>query len=102
MPETRSGLPDLLEKSLVSDTGNSAFARMKAAGKLRAIGVLVRKHPRAVFDALSAGIWQAGRVGVDELLSAVVSNRRQTERQPDPIDGADGGGRTRTGKPEGF
>ncbi|WP_420962378.1 hypothetical protein [Brucella sp. IR073] len=94
MPETRSGLPHFLEKRLAGNTGDSAFARMMAAGKLRAIGVLVRKHPRAVFDALSAGIWQAGRVGVDELLAAVASKRVRTENpELDLSDGADGGGR---------
>ncbi|RCS24755.1 hypothetical protein DUT91_04625 [Phyllobacterium salinisoli] len=51
--------------------GDSALGRMKAAAKLRAIGVLVRKHPRALLAALSAGIWQAGRVGVQELLQSL-------------------------------
>jgi hypothetical protein len=103
LPETRSGIPHFLENRLVGNTGDSAFARMIAAGKLRAIGVLLRKHPGAVFDALSAGIWQAGRVGVEELRSTVTSNRMRTENaRLDLLDGPDGRDRTRTCKREGF
>jgi hypothetical protein len=39
---------------------------MMAAGTVRALGVLLRRHPAAVAEAVGAGLLRAGRVGLGE------------------------------------
>ncbi len=48
---------------------------MKAVAKLRAMGILVRKYPKATLHAASAGVWQAARIGVSDLISTVQDKR---------------------------
>jgi hypothetical protein len=47
--------------------GKSATGRIGTAAVLRALAVLIRRHPGAAFDMLGAGITEAGRSGVAEL-----------------------------------
>ena len=47
--------------------GKGPGGRMATAAAVRALAVLLRRHPRAAIDMAGAGLWAAGRVGVDEL-----------------------------------
>jgi hypothetical protein len=40
---------------------------MKAGAVLRAISVLIRRHPKAAVSAASAAVVQAGRIGAGDL-----------------------------------
>lgn len=77
LPDARSGLPKPLERRLLRAYADTALHRMGAAAVLRALGVLVRKHPGAAFDAARAAIAQAGRVGYGELKHALLGRREQ-------------------------
>jgi hypothetical protein len=66
-PEARSGLPRPIERRLMRHYGRTPAGRIRLAAALRALGVLVRHHPKAALEALGAGAVQAGRVGVQEL-----------------------------------
>lgn len=65
-PQARSGLPGPLERRLLKPYCGSATGRVGASAVLRALSVLVRRHPRAALDALWAGAVQAGRTGLQE------------------------------------
>jgi hypothetical protein len=45
----------------------TALDRIKAAMAVRAAGVLLRRHPAAVADAVTSGLVRGARVGVREL-----------------------------------
>ncbi|OHV83793.1 hypothetical protein [Rhizobium sp. LCM 4573] len=47
--------------------GNSAAGRIGAAATLRALGVLLRDHPRTAVEMAGAGLVEAGRVGLGEI-----------------------------------
>jgi len=47
--------------------GRTPGGRIKLAAALKALAVLLRRHPRAALDMASAGVIQAGRAGVHEL-----------------------------------
>ena len=47
--------------------GKSAAGRVGAAAVLRALGVLVRHHPRAAVSVAGAGLKEAGRAGIGEI-----------------------------------
>ena len=47
--------------------GRTTAGRMKMAAALRALAVLIGRHPRAALDMAGAGLVQAGRVGVQDL-----------------------------------
>jgi hypothetical protein len=65
--EAKSGLPLQVERRLMRHYGRTPAGRIKLAAALRALGVLVRRHPKATLDMLGAGAVQAARVGVQEL-----------------------------------
>jgi hypothetical protein len=67
IPDLDTGLPHALERRLVRHYGRSAGGRMRLAAALRALVVLVRRHPRAALDVAGAGMIQASRTGVREL-----------------------------------
>lgn len=60
---------------MLKGTGGGTLARMKAAGQIRALGVLVRKYPKATIHSLAAGVWQAARVGFGDLKGIVRRKR---------------------------
>ena len=67
IPRAESGLPRPLERAVMRRYGKTTGSKMKTAGMLRALGVLLRRHPKAALDAAGAGVLQAGRVGVQDL-----------------------------------
>ena len=67
IPRVRSGLPRPLERRLMRKYGRTTAGRMKMAAALRALAVLIRRHPRAALDMAGAGLVQAGRVGLQDL-----------------------------------
>jgi hypothetical protein len=82
--EARSGLPPVLERALMRRYGRTAAGRMRAAGALRALGVLLRRHPKAAAEALGAGVLRAGRVGVADLAARLSKRAPRPARQPRP------------------
>jgi hypothetical protein len=67
VPDLDTGLPHALERRLIRRYGRSAGGRMRLAAAVRALVVLVRRHPRAALDMAGAGMVQASRTGVREL-----------------------------------
>lgn len=67
LPDAHSGLPKPVERLLMRPYAGSATGRIGASATLRALGVLVRKHPKAAFDMLRAGAAQAGRTSFGEI-----------------------------------
>jgi hypothetical protein len=67
VPDLDTGLPHALERRLARRYGRSAGGRMRLAAALRALVVLVRRHPQAALDMARAGMIQASRTGVREL-----------------------------------
>lgn len=67
LPDAHSGLPKPVERLLMRPYADSARGRIGASAALRALGVLVRKHPKAAFDMVTAGAAQAGRTGLTEI-----------------------------------
>jgi hypothetical protein len=85
IPDARSGLPKPLERRLLKPYADTMMHRMEAAAAVRALGVLIRKHPRAALDMLGSGLAQAGRVGIKELKRKFSRAPRKAER-PAPIE----------------
>lgn len=86
IPEARSGLPKFVERRLLEPYSDTVVHRVEGAAVVRALGVLVRKHPRAGLDMLGSGLAQAGRVGWGEI-------KRKIKGAPsDTIDGEARGG----------
>ena len=67
LPDARSGLPKPIERTLVRPYSDTALHRVGVAAAVRALGVLVRKHPRAALDMAGAALLQAGRTGYAEV-----------------------------------
>jgi len=63
----RSGLLPALERRLMRRAGTKTGRRMKTAAVLRAVGVLLRRHPMVAAEMVGAGLAQAGRVGLADL-----------------------------------
>ena len=70
-PRLDSGLPPPLERQLIRRYGRTPAGRMKLAAALKALAVLVRRHPRAMLDMVGSGAVQAARVGVQEVSARV-------------------------------
>ena len=80
-PDARSHLPRRIERRLLRRYATSAFGRIGSTAVLRALSVLVRRHPRAALDAASAGFAQAARTTFHEIKQAVVPTKK-----PKPVD----------------
>jgi hypothetical protein len=89
-PDLDAGLPRALERRLARRYGQSAGRRVRLAAAVRAIVVLVHRHPRAALDIAGAGIVQASRSSVRELTArlgrydrpqAAKTRRRLTRRE---------------------
>ena len=87
IPHVHSGLPRPLERRLMRKYGRTTAGRMKMAAALRALAVLIGRHPRAALDMAGAGLVQAGRVGVQDLtrrLSRFDRRAEAPEAEPRP------------------
>jgi hypothetical protein len=84
VPHLDTGLPHALERRLVRRYGRSAGGRMRLAAALRALVVLVRRHPRAALDVAGAGMIQASRTGMRELTARLGSYDRSVAAAPRP------------------
>ena len=81
-PDLDAGLPRALERRLARRYGQSAGRRVRLAAALRAIVVLVRRHPRAALDMAGAGIVQASRTSVRELAARLGRYDRSAAARP--------------------
>jgi hypothetical protein len=66
-----TGLPRPVERRLMKRYGSGTARRMGLAAALKALTVLVKRHPRAALDAAAAAAISAGRVGVQGLTERV-------------------------------
>ena len=51
--------------------GKSPAGRIAASSMLRAVGVLIRHHPKAALDMAGSGLKEAGRSGIKEIKKAM-------------------------------
>jgi hypothetical protein len=65
--EPVTGLPRPVERRLMRRYGRSTAGRMGLAAAVKALTVLVKRHPRATLDAAAAAAVSASRVGVQGL-----------------------------------
>jgi hypothetical protein len=65
--EPVTGLPRPVERRLMKRYGRTTAGRMGLAAAVKALAVLVKRHPRAALDAAAAAAVSAGRVGVQGL-----------------------------------
>lgn len=79
LPDAHSGLPRPVERLLMRPYAETAKGRIGASATLRALSVLVRKHPKAAFDMLRAGATQAGRTGLGEIKGKLFGRRAVKE-----------------------
>jgi hypothetical protein len=75
----RGGGPGRLERALVRRYGRTPGSRIRLAAAVRALAVLVRRHPRAAADMAAAGAIQAARTGVRELHARLGAWERPAE-----------------------
>jgi hypothetical protein len=75
-----SGLPRPIERMVLRRYKGSAGSRLGAAVTLRALGVLLRDHPKTALEIAGASLAQAGRSGFDEVKKAVLPSDRQKKR----------------------
>ena len=78
IPRVQSGLPRAIERQLMCRYARTTAGRMTLAAALRALAVLVGRHPRAALDAAGSGLVQAGRVGVQDLTRRLGRYERRT------------------------
>ena len=71
LPDAHSGLPKPIEQRLVSPYSDTFLGRVGAAAVVRALGVLVRKHPRAALHIAGAGALQAAKTSYSETKKAI-------------------------------
>lgn len=83
------GLPRAVERRIVHHLSDTALGRIEAAAAIRALGVLVRRHPGAAADALGAGLVHAGRAGVAELRRRLDEPRATPAPRPARLTGKD-------------
>jgi hypothetical protein len=62
-----TGLPAPVERRLVDRYGRTMTGRIGLAAAVKALSVLIRRHPRAALDMTAAAALKAGRVGVQGL-----------------------------------
>jgi hypothetical protein len=78
-------LPQPIERMVLRRYKGSAGSRLGAAVTLRALGVLLRDHPKAALDMAGAGLAQAGRSGFEEVKKAVLPSGDDTiQEDPSP------------------
>jgi hypothetical protein len=72
-PDARSHLPKPVERRLLRPYADSAVGRIASGGALRALSVLVRKHPKAALHVLASGAAAASRIGWGDLKQKLAS-----------------------------
>ena len=68
-----------MERWLLRSHSDTAFERITSTALLRALGVLLRRHPGAALSMLRAGAAQAGRASVSEVGHALHLTGRDAE-----------------------
>jgi hypothetical protein len=61
-----------LKRLVLKRYGKTAAGRIGAAAVLKALGVLVRRHPKTALEMAGAGLSEAGRAGFQEIKAAVI------------------------------
>ena len=86
IPDAHSGLPKPIERRLVSPYSETFLGRIGAAAVVRALGVLVRKHPRAALHIAGAGVLQAAKTSYAETKKALFSTSQESaEKESRPV-----------------
>jgi hypothetical protein len=86
IPDAHSGLPKPIERRLVSPYSGTFLGRIGAAAVVRALGVLLRKHPRAALHIVGAGALQAAKATYTETKKTLLSRSQPSAaHQPRPI-----------------
>lgn len=62
--------------------GGGTARRMTAAAALRALGLLLRRHPSVALEMAGAGLWAAGAVCVDDLKNRLATEVRPVSESP--------------------
>ena len=78
--EALTGLPTPVERRLVARYGRTVPARIALAAAVKALSVLLKRHPRAALDMAAAAAVKAGRVGVHVLVERL--EHLETPREP--------------------
>jgi len=78
--EALTGLPTPVERRLVARYGRTVPARITLAAAVKALSVLLKRHPRAALDMAAAAAVKAGRVGVHVLVERL--EHLETPRGP--------------------
>ena len=73
LPDARSHLPRPVERRLLKPYAGSALGRVTSGSALRALSVLVRKHPKAALHVFASGTATAGRIGWSEVRHKLAS-----------------------------
>jgi len=79
-----TGLPGPVERRLIDRYGQTARSRIALAAAVKALTVLLKRHPRAALDMAAAAAIQAGRVGVQGITGRLAQLER---REPPAVDG---------------
>ena len=66
--EALTGLPGPVERRLIDGYGRTTSARIRLAATIKALSVLLKRHPGAALDMAAAAAVKAGRVGVHALV----------------------------------
>ena len=78
-----TGLPRVVERRVLKRYGGTKARRVGIAATVKALSVLLRKHPRAALDMATAAALQASRAGVREMTGALRRfERPETEARP--------------------
>jgi hypothetical protein len=71
-----TGLPTPIERRLVGRYGRTVAGRAGLAAAIKALSVLIRRHPHAALDMAAAAAVKAGRVGVQSLTERLAPMER--------------------------
>lgn len=71
MGDSLTGLPRAVELRVLDRYGGTKARRVGIAAIVKALSVLLRRHPRAALDMAAAAALQAGRAGVQEMTGAL-------------------------------
>ncbi|WP_254027226.1 hypothetical protein [Mesorhizobium ventifaucium] len=73
-------MPKFVERRLLQPYSDTILHRVEGAAAVRALGVLIRKHPRTALDMLGSGLAQAGLVGIREIKNKIKGEHPQAAR----------------------
>ncbi|WP_309085300.1 hypothetical protein [Chelativorans sp.] len=84
LPDAHSGLPKPIERRLIRPHAETAAGRVGASAAVRALGVLLRKHPRAALDMFGAALAQAAHAGAGEVKRKFRKKNPADDAPPEP------------------